>query len=208
MWETVAEEVARRGGTILMKHRVKRLHVAEGRISAIDAVDTESGEVNTYTADYVFSTMPVKELIEALDTDVPDTVREVAGGLVYRDFITVGLLLKRLKIREKDRNGYRPISDNWIYIQEPDVKLGRLQIFNNWSPYMVADPATTWIGLEYFCYDSDDLWKLSDGEMIDLAKKELAQIGIIEAAMFLTGRFSVCRKRIPCTSEPTTVSGK
>jgi protoporphyrinogen oxidase len=187
MWETVAEEVTRRGGTILMKQQVKRLHVAEGRIIAIDAVDTESGEVNTYRADYVFSTMPVKELIEALDTDVPDTVREVAGGLVYRDFITVGLLLKRLTIREKDRNGYRPIGDNWIYIQEPDVKLGRLQIFNNWSPYMVADPATTWIGLEYFCYDSDDLWKLSDGEMIDLAKKELAQIGFIEAGDVLDG---------------------
>jgi protoporphyrinogen oxidase len=187
MWETVAEEVARRGGTILMKRRVKRLHVAEGRIIAIDVVDTESGEVNTYIADYVFSTMPVKELIEALNTDVPDTVREVARGLVYRDFITVGLLLKRLKIREKDRNGHRPISDNWIYVQEPDVKLGRIQIFNNWSPYMVADPATTWIGLEYFCYDSDDLWKLSDGEMIDLAKKELAQIGIVEAADVLDG---------------------
>jgi protoporphyrinogen oxidase len=187
MWETVADEVTRRGGTVLMKQRARKLHVDGDRVIAIDAVDTESGEVNTYTADYVFSTMPVNELIQALDTDIPSSVREVARGLVYRDFITVGLLLKRLKVRERDRNGYRPISDNWIYIQEPDVKLGRLQIFNNWSPYMVADPATTWIGLEYFCYDSDDLWNLPDGEMIDLAKTELARIGIIEAADVLDG---------------------
>jgi protoporphyrinogen oxidase len=99
----------------------------------------------------------------------------------------VGLLLKKLKVEERDGNGSRPITDNWIYIQEPDVKLGRLQIFNNWSPYMVADPATTWLGLEYFCYDSDDLWKLSDQAMIELAKGELAQIGIIGAADVLDG---------------------
>ncbi len=187
MWQIVGEQVTRRGGTILMKHRVRRLHVAEARISAIDAINVDSGEVNTYTPDYVFSTMPVKELIEALDMDIPDTVRQVAGGLVYRDFVTVGLLLKKLKVWEKDRKGCRPIRDNWIYIQDPDVKLGRLQVFNNWSPYMVADPATTWVGLEYFCYDSDDLWNLPDVEMIELAKMELARIGIIEPDDVLDG---------------------
>jgi protoporphyrinogen oxidase len=131
--------------------------------------------------------MPVTGLIQALATEIPGNVREVADGLVYRDFITVGLLLKGLKVREKDRHGVRPISDNWIYIQEPDVKLGRLQIFNNWSPYMVADPATTWLGLEYFCYESDDLWRLSDADMIDLARTELARIGIIDAGDVLDG---------------------
>ncbi|MGQ9503872.1 MAG: NAD(P)/FAD-dependent oxidoreductase [Thermogutta sp.] len=187
MWETVAEEVTRRGGKVLLRQRVTKLHVEGSRISAVAATDMQSGQVSTYTADYVFSTMPVKELIAALDTNIPDSVREVADGLIYRDFITVGLLVKRLKVQEQHRNGCRPITDNWIYIQEPDVKLGRLQVFNNWSPYMVADPATTWLGLEYFCYDSDDLWNLADEEMIELAKTELARIGLIEACDVLDG---------------------
>ncbi len=187
MWEIVADEVARRGGKVLFSQQVTKLHVDAGRVVAVDAVDRQSGQANTYAADYVFSTMPVTGLIRALATDIPGNVREVAGGLVYRDFITVGLLLKGLKVRQKDRHGDRPISDNWIYIQEPDVKLGRLQIFNNWSPYLVADPATTWLGLEYFCYESDELWRLSDGEMIDLARTELARIGIIDAGDVLDG---------------------
>jgi protoporphyrinogen oxidase len=187
MWETVADEVTRRGGSILFHQRVTKLHVQGNRITGVDAVDARNGQVNSYPADYVFSTMPVVELVDSLETNVPATVREVASGLIYRDFITVGLLVKRLKIQEQGRQGPHPISDNWIYIQEPDVKLGRLQIFNNWSPYMVADPATTWLGLEYFCYESDDLWNLTDHAMIELAKTELARIGIIETGDVLDG---------------------
>ena len=178
MWESVAEEITRRGGMILMNHRATKLHVEEGRINAVEVIDAENDKSTAYRADYVFSTMPVKELIDALDAPVPDNVREVAGGLAYRDFITVGLLLKKLMVSEKGRPGNQPISDNWIYIQEPDVKLGRLQIFNNWSPYMVADAETIWLGLEYFCNIGDSLWNLSDGEMIHLAKTELALIDI------------------------------
>ncbi len=187
MWETVAEQVTRRGGTILLKHRARRLHVEGDRLTAVEAVDLETGQVQTCRADYVFSTMPVDELIEAFDTDVPAAVREVARGLVYRNFVTVGLLLKKLKVCEKGRGGIGPICDNWIYIQEPDVKLGRLQIFNNWSPYLVADPATTWLGLEYFCYETDELWSLSDAKMIELATAELAKIAIIETDDVLDG---------------------
>ena len=128
--------------------------------------------------------MPVKELITALDVAVPANVREVSDGLVYRDFITVGLLVKRLKVTEHKG---QPIKDNWIYIQEPDVLLGRLQVFNNWSPYMVADPNTIWLGLEYFCYETDELWKLSPEEMIRLAGEELERIGIIDAKDILDG---------------------
>ena len=187
MWQVVAEEVIGRGGRILMNQQVAKLHVSGQQITSVDAIDRESGQVHSYPADYVISTMPVKELIAALDADVPGNVREVADGLVYRDFITVGLLLKKLKVRETVEGVSRPISDNWIYVQEPDVKLGRLQIFNNWSTYMVADPATTWIGLEYFCYERDDLWKLSDAEIRALAVRELAQIGIIDASDVLDG---------------------
>lgn len=187
MWETVAEEVTRRGGRILLGQRAERLHVDGQRVVAIDAVDAESGQVCTYAADYVFSTMPVSGLIAALDIGVPDNVREVVGGLMYRDLIVVGMLVKELKIGETDRSGRRSISDNWIYLQEPDVKAGRIQFFNNWSPYMVADPATTWIGVEYFCSESDDLWSLPDRELLDLAAGELARIGIIAAGDVLDG---------------------
>ena len=94
---------------------------------------------------------------------------EVSDGLVYRDFITVGLLVGGLKIHDQTPQGRRLVADNWIYIQEPDVLLGRLQIFNNWSPYMVADPITVWLGLEYFCNDGDELWRMPDDELIALA---------------------------------------
>ncbi len=122
----------------------------------------------------------MKELVRALDAEVPPAIKAISEGLVYRDFITVGLLLKGLKVADETTNGRRLIQDNWIYIQEPDVLVGRLQIFNNWSPYMVADSATVWVGLEYFCNEGDDLWRRSDADMIDLACEELAAIGIIE----------------------------
>jgi protoporphyrinogen oxidase len=126
--------------------------------------------------------MPVRDLVRAISAtnpaSVPSEVLEVAEGLMYRDFITVGLLASKLAVREKD--GSR-LKDNWIYIQEPDVMVGRLQIFNNWSPWLVNDPDKVWIGLEYFCNDTDDLWKLSDEEMSRFAVAEIAKIGILGA---------------------------
>jgi protoporphyrinogen oxidase len=122
--------------------------------------------------------MPVQELIRTLSVPAPEEVRAVSEGLVYRDFITVGLLASKLDVHEKDGS---PLKDNWIYIQEPDVQVGRLQIFNNWSPAMVADPSKIWIGLEYFCYQTDPIWNLSDEAMIALAKDEISRIGILRA---------------------------
>src|SRR5436309_14045227 len=95
---------------------------------------------------------------------------------MYRDFITVGLLVDRLLITEKDGS---PIKDTWIYIQEPDVLVGRMQIFNNWSPYLVADPSKVWIGLEYFCYDTDPLWNNTDDEIVRFAMEEVPRIGLL-----------------------------
>ncbi|HTU25912.1 MAG TPA: NAD(P)/FAD-dependent oxidoreductase [Pirellulales bacterium] len=182
MWEIVAADVTRRGGEIHHHQRVTRLHTEGNRIASVTAVNTQTGQETTYAADFVFSTMPVRELIAALDAPVPANVQEVSNGLMYRDFITVGMLVKRLKVQEKIGNSNGLIRDNWIYVQEPDVKLGRLQVFNNWSPYMVADPSLVWIGLEYFCNDTDPMWKLSDPEMIELATEELSRIGIMERA--------------------------
>src|SRR5208337_330257 len=152
------------------------------QIKSVEAVHLETGERRTFEADYFFSTMPIKELIHSLDAPIPANVRQVSDGLMYRDFITVGLLLKRLQVRDDSAAGAKLLTDNWIYIQEPDVLVGRMQIFNNWSPYMVADPSLVWIGLEYFCYESDDLWKMPDAEIAKFAVAEIEKIGILRAS--------------------------
>jgi protoporphyrinogen oxidase len=181
MWDEVARRVREEGGEIRTGWCVERLLTEDGNLRAVEVVHLNSGERNVIEGDFFFSTMPIRDLVKGLDCEVPKEIREVSNGLVYRDFITVGLLLDELKIKEPDASG-RPglIRDNWIYIQEPDVQVGRLQIFNNWSPYMVADPSKVWIGLEYFCNSTDDLWKMDDEALIDLAKNELHHIGIID----------------------------
>jgi protoporphyrinogen oxidase len=177
LWEHVAELIREKGGEIHMGWRVDRIHCEGKRVVSIDAVNG-SGERQTFAGEYFFSTMPMRELVEAIDAPVPENVREVSAGLQYRDFITVGLLADRLKVKEPDGG---LLKDTWIYVQEPDVILGRLQIFNNWSPYLVADPTKVWIGLEYFCYDTDDLWKMPDEELKQFAIAEVAKIGILNA---------------------------
>ena len=143
-----------------------------------------SGEVSQIAGDFFFSTMPVKDLIRAFGERVPEDVREMAEGLIYRDFITVGLLLKKLKITNntgiKTLRGIIP--DNWIYIQEPDVMVGRVQVFNNWSPYMVKNAEHAWLGLEYFCDENDALWSKPDDWLVNFAAEELEKIDIIERA--------------------------
>jgi protoporphyrinogen oxidase len=187
MWETVAGELARRGVVIATEMEAVRLHMDAGRVTAVEARQLATGELRRYPADVVFSTMPIRELVAAMEPPPPAEIRALAAGLVYRDFVTVGLLLRGLKIREDKEPGARLVKDNWIYIQEPDVKVGRLQIFNNWSPFMVASPDTVWIGLEYFCNEGDELWTKSDADMIALGKQELERIGIIDQSEVLDG---------------------
>ena len=177
LWEHVAELIREKGGEIHMGWKVDRIHCEGARVVSIDAVNA-AGERQTFAGDYFFSTMPMRELVQAMDAPVPENVREVSEGLQYRDFITVGLLADRLKVKEPDGG---LLKDTWIYVQEPDVILGRLQIFNNWSPYLVADPTKVWIGLEYFCYDTDELWKMPDEELKKFAIAEVAKIGILNA---------------------------
>jgi protoporphyrinogen oxidase len=177
LWEHVADLIRGRGGEICLGWRVDKVHCDGMKVVSIDAVN-DAGERQTFEGDYFFSTMPMKELMRALDVPVPDNVQEVSDGLQYRDFITVGLLADRLKVREPDGG---LLKDTWIYVQEPDVILGRLQIFNNWSPHLVADPTKVWIGLEYFCYETDDLWKMPDEELKRFAVSEVAKIGILNA---------------------------
>jgi protoporphyrinogen oxidase len=181
MWEEVARQVQDKGGEIRYRHKVTGLVKEGDRVKAVIAENLFTGEQVSLEADYVFSTMPVRDLIAGMN-EVPDDVRRVANGLPYRDFITVGLLLSGMKPNAQSRSqsaSHMP-PDNWIYIQERDVKVGRLQIFNNWSPYMVADPGKVWLGLEYFCNEGDPLWSLPDESLKDLGKRELASLGLIE----------------------------
>jgi protoporphyrinogen oxidase len=181
LWEHAAELVKEGGGEIHFGIQIDRIRLNGNSVASIEGVN-EAGERVTFAGDYFFSTMPVRDLVRAISaTDpaaVPAEVTEVSEGLMYRDFITVGLLASRLAVQEKDGS---PLKDNWIYIQEPDVTVGRLQVFNNWSPYLVSAADKVWIGLEYFCNDTDDLWKLPDDEMGRFAIAEIAKIGILRA---------------------------
>jgi protoporphyrinogen oxidase len=196
VWEETAGLVQKSGGQILTEWKVNRVCHAGGRVTSIEAVHA-SGEKRSFTGDFFFSTMPVKDLVRSLDPAAPAAVREVAEGLMYRDFITVGLLCKSLKLSDAAANGRIRIKDNWIYIQEPDALVGRLQIFNNWSPYMVADPNHTWIGLEYFCNEGDELWRKSDAEMMALAKEEMSKLDIVEPAAVLDATVIRMEKTYP-----------
>ncbi len=181
LWEAMADEVTKMGGIILKNNKVTDITVKNKRISCVTA-QTPDGKAKYY-ADYYISTMPIKDLIEGMGEDVPGAVKEVATALPYRDFITVGLLVDKLLLENKTKHKTlgNIVPDCWIYIQERDVKIGRLQIFNNWSPYMVKSPDNTvWMGLEYFCNEGDDFWQMSDEDFIRFAVDELQKIDIIK----------------------------
>ena len=197
VWEEVARRVVARGGEIRTGWQVERLLTDGWKVRALEAVNTATGERQRFEGDYFFSTAPVQELMRAFDVAPPASVLEVSDGLIYRDFITVGLLVKSLRIHDETPQGKRLISDNWIYIQEPDVVMGRLQIFNNWSPFMVASPDTVWLGLEYFCNQSDELWNLPDAKMVELAIGELSRIGIVSTADVLDSTVLRMEKTYP-----------
>lgn len=182
MWEEVARIINENGGEIHLNHRVEELVEDSDHIVEVKALNEGTGELETHIGDYFFSTMPVKDLIEALNGEKPGEVIEVAQGLVYRDFMTAGLLLNRLKKKNesKIRTLNDIIPDNWIYVQEKDVKMGRIQIFNNWSPYMVKDQDKILIGLEYFVNDGDELWNMSDDDFIAFAIEELVRIDMVD----------------------------
>ena len=180
LWEAMANEVKKLGGRILYRNSVKTITIDGKKIVSI-GVETPEGFVE-YKADYFISTMPVKDLVNGMGDEVPSTVKDVAVNLPYRDFMTVGVLVDKLLLQNKTKHKTlgNIVPDCWIYIQERDVKLGRLQIFNNWSPYMVKDPENTvWIGLEYFCTEGDEYWNMSDKAFTDFALDELQKIGII-----------------------------
>ncbi len=178
LWETLADRLRGDGVEVRLNARVVGLESSEDRVSAVVMEDG-----SRIACDAVFSSMPVKDLVGAF-ASAPAEVSRIASELPYRDFITVGLLVDRLAIENRTKlrtvNGIVP--DTWIYVQERDVRMGRIQIFNNWSPYMVDDVAKhVWIGLEYFCSEGDWMWTMDDGRFIDMATDELRKIGVLAA---------------------------
>jgi len=181
LWEVVADDISRSSGEVHPNSEVKKIHVNGNRVVSVEI--EHDGKMTGLACDYFFSSMPVKDLVAAIEgVEIPDDVRQIAAGLQYRDFITVGVLVKNLKISNhtKIKTFNNRIPDTWIYIQERDVKVGRLQVFNNWSPYMVADYKNTmWIGMEYFCNEGDELWTMDREKFIEMAVNELSMIDII-----------------------------
>ncbi|MBL0289316.1 MAG: NAD(P)/FAD-dependent oxidoreductase [Betaproteobacteria bacterium] len=183
LWEVVAERIRAGGGEIRLGQRVTGIQRDERTVRAVEVRDREGG---TYRIDatHLISTMPIGELVRALAPAAPAEVRAVADGLPYRDFMTAGLLVPRMTpppgTPADAQTGMPP--DNWIYVQEPEVRMGRIQIFNNWSPAMVASSPKIFLGLEYFCQDTDDLWSMPDDRFLSFAARELETIGLARAA--------------------------
>ena len=178
LWETVAEEVKKLGGEIRMNSEVVKINTADGKINSLELADG-----STVDGDIFISSMPLKDLVGGMN-DVPEDIGRIAAGLPYRDFVTVGLLVNKLNLKNETdiKTLGNIVPDCWIYVQDTGVKLGRIQIFNNWSPYMVEKPEdTVWIGLEYFCNENDSFWNLSDDECIKMASKELVSMGVINS---------------------------
>jgi protoporphyrinogen oxidase len=178
MWETAAERLRARGVRIEHGAAVTRLEHAQGRVTAAVA-RAGDGRETRYEAESFISTMPVRDLVLGLAPQAAAAPLAIAQGLEYRDFVTVGLLYRRL-LRA-------PVPDNWIYVQEPGVQVGRLQVFNNWSPYLVKDPSTVWIGMEYFCREGDALWTLPDAEMLKLGVAEMRKLRLAAPEDMLDG---------------------
>lgn len=176
LWEEVARQIVERGGEIHMNCTVQTVTMSEGRVESVACMDSKSGETKTFAGDCYISSMPIKDLFECIGQQAPESVLQIASSLDYRDFITVGMLLDRMRISNQPQNEALP--DSWIYVQEADVRLGRIQIFNNWSPYMLADPGKVWLGLEYFTDEGDDLWSMADSAIVDQAIGELEKLGL------------------------------
>lgn len=183
MWEVVAGEIEQLGGKIYFNTSVTGLRGDGGdRLVALDLLHHSDGKVSTIEGDYFISTMPVRELVGGITgIPLPASVREIAGQLEYRDFIIVGILTSGLS----PENTSDSLDDNWLYIQDNQVMAGRVQLFHNWSSYLVKDPAKSWIGVEYFCHQRDNFWQSDDEVIKETAIREMEMIGILQKEQVL-----------------------
>ncbi|MDE5884519.1 MAG: NAD(P)/FAD-dependent oxidoreductase [Oscillospiraceae bacterium] len=182
LWETALEEFQKLGGNVVFHASVKQITTNERNlVKSMTYQNTETKELQEIPCDILISSMPVKDLVAGMN-DVPQRESEIAAGLPYRDFVTIGLLVDRLELKNKTNIPTlgNIVPDCWIYVQDTGVKLGRIQIFNNWSPYMVQNPSQqVWIGLEYFCQEGDRFWNLNSQQSAVFAVKELRKMDIL-----------------------------
>ena len=181
LWEITAEEVKKKGGKIIMGAKV--VEIKRDKKNMITGVVYEkNGKKITQKGNLVISSMPIKDLVEAMN-NVPRKYEKIAKGLPYRDYMTVGVLIKKMALKNETTTPTlgNIVPDNWVYVHDKSVNMGRFQIFNNWSPYMVKDPEhRVWMGLEYFCNEGDEMWSMSDDEFAKMAIEEMQKIGVIE----------------------------
>ncbi len=199
LWEEVARDIEFLGGKVIKGCKVESLHKTDNKIDYV--VCNINGKRARLDADIFMSSMPLSELVTGIKGEaVPRDVYATASGLPYRDFVTVGLLVNKLNLKNKTKIKTlgNIVPDCWIYVQDKGVKLGRIQIFNNWSPYMVSDPENkVWIGLEYFCKEGDSFWKLGDQELTDFVAKELETMGIVAKEDILYSHCERVKKAYP-----------
>ena len=162
MWETMTDDIQNLGGQILMETPVEKLLIEDGKVKGVVA----GGK--TYESNYVISSLPLRNVVGMAEPRPKPEVVSAAKGIRYRDFLTVSLVL----------DGEDLFPDNWIYIHEPDVEVGRIQNFRSWSPWMVPDPSKACVGLEYFCFAGDELWNMDDDKLVELGMKELGMLGL------------------------------
>ncbi|MBV8843667.1 MAG: NAD(P)/FAD-dependent oxidoreductase [Bryobacterales bacterium] len=187
MWEICAEKIRQMGGQVLLGRTAAGFRFdADAKNWTVEA-KTEDGRVETYTGEHLISSMPVRELVTHIEPRLPQEAISAAQALRYRDFLTVGLIVK-----EQNR-----FEDNWIYIHDPAVKVGRVQNYKSWSPEMVPDPGYCCYGLEYFCFEGDGTWAMRDDDLIALAKREIEQVGLGQAADIADGCVIRQRKAYP-----------
>ena len=188
LWERVAADVVKRGVSLRRGAEVTGVSFFDGDEVYYEIKYIQDGKELVDKCDILISSMPLKDLVLCMD-DADDDVKKIANGLPYRDFVTVGIELDKLNlVNETDIKTLGDIvPDCWIYVQDPGVKMGRIQIFNNWSPYMVKDPENhVWIGLEYFCDEGDDFWSMSDDDCVNFAVGELKSMGVISEDVKIT----------------------
>jgi protoporphyrinogen oxidase len=181
MWEAMRDGIVLRGGHVLVETPVERIVIEDGVVEAVVA----GGE--TFAGDHVISSLPLGAVAQMASPAAPGQVREAARGLRYRDFLTVALIVR----------GDEPFPDNWVYVHDPDVRVSRIQNYRAWSPWMVPDDGTSSIGMEYFCFEGDELWTLEDDALVELATAELRHAGLLGEASVERGYVVRVRQAYP-----------
>ena len=182
LWEVTADEIRKLGGTIIMNAKVVGIRKDGNHVKGVTYL--QDGQKIDIDGDVVISSLPVKDLVAGMN-DVPAEPARIAAGLPYRDYMTLGVLVPKLNLQNKTniRTMGNIVPDNWVYVQDRTVKMGRFQIYNNWSPYLVKDlEHTVWVGLEYFCFEGDSMWNMTEDEFAKMAIDEMVKLGLIDNA--------------------------